>query len=347
MEIAEPAEEWLTSAQAMSLARRTGTDRVMPWEQLGQSGIATPVMERSPVTIPPIMQPRRRMPKPVYPRRNGRGTYRGSRAGFRRPAGHWQADMSPRLAAARAAARAAVPATTVELQRLVRIPSISGSAAHRGDVIQAVEWLATWLRRRTRSVHLVPTRAGPVVLARVIGRERGRPTVLLYGHLDVRPAGAGWTRSPFYGVVQGSRLVARGASDDKGQLMAQLAALDALISVGGPPGDVIVVVEAAEEIGSPTLAEVLRRWRDHAVVRGPVVAVVISDTRAARPGVPSLTTSQRGLLALRLSVDVSAVGPRMPGDSAAPCSTRHSCSPMRCSAYAGPPEPGASLLPGN
>ena len=83
MQIAEPAEEWLTSAQAMSLARRTGTDRVMPWEQLGQSGIATPVMERSPVTIPPIMQPRRRMPKPVYPRRNGRGTYRGGRGGVR------------------------------------------------------------------------------------------------------------------------------------------------------------------------------------------------------------------------------------------------------------------------
>ena len=43
MEIAEPAEEWLTSAQAMSLARRTGTDRVMPWEQLGQAGVAAPV----------------------------------------------------------------------------------------------------------------------------------------------------------------------------------------------------------------------------------------------------------------------------------------------------------------
>lgn len=83
MQIAEPAEEWLTSAQAMSLARRTGSDRVMPWEQLGQSGIATPMVERSPVTIPPIVQPRRRMPTPVYPKRNGRGTYRGGRAGRR------------------------------------------------------------------------------------------------------------------------------------------------------------------------------------------------------------------------------------------------------------------------
>ncbi|MCW2846632.1 MAG: hypothetical protein JWR90_606 [Marmoricola sp.] len=85
MNIAEPAEEWLTSAQAMSLARRTGSDRVLPWEQLGQSGIASPVAERSPLTVPPsFAQPRRRMPSPVYPTRGGRGTYRGGRSG-RRP----------------------------------------------------------------------------------------------------------------------------------------------------------------------------------------------------------------------------------------------------------------------
>lgn len=84
MDIAEPAEEWLTSAQAMSLARRTGTDRVLPWEQLGQSGIAAPVAERSPLSVPPITQPRRVAP-PVYPVRGGRGTYRGGRGGVRRP----------------------------------------------------------------------------------------------------------------------------------------------------------------------------------------------------------------------------------------------------------------------
>lgn len=79
MNIAEPAEEWLTSAQAMSLARRTGTDRVLPWEQLGQSGVAAAYAERSPLTIPPIAQPRGGMPRPTYPRRNGKGTYRGGR----------------------------------------------------------------------------------------------------------------------------------------------------------------------------------------------------------------------------------------------------------------------------
>lgn len=79
MNIAEPAEEWLTSAQAMSLARRTGSDRVLPWEQLGQSGVAASVADRTPLSVPP----RRTMPRPVYPRRGGLGGYRGSAAGRR------------------------------------------------------------------------------------------------------------------------------------------------------------------------------------------------------------------------------------------------------------------------
>ncbi len=81
MEIAEPAEEWLTSAQAMSLARRTGSDRVLPWEQLGQSGVAAQFGERSPLAQSPAL---RRMP--AYPRRGGLGTYQGGRSGARPPA---------------------------------------------------------------------------------------------------------------------------------------------------------------------------------------------------------------------------------------------------------------------
>ena len=77
MEIAEPAEEWLTSAQAMSLARRTGTDRVMPWEQMGQAGVAARYDERSPAQMPPAA----RGGGPIYPRRNGLGTYRGGQGG--------------------------------------------------------------------------------------------------------------------------------------------------------------------------------------------------------------------------------------------------------------------------
>ncbi|MFD3401172.1 hypothetical protein ACFWUU_10865 [Kribbella sp. NPDC058693] len=75
MEIAEPSEEWLTSAQAMSLARRSGTDRVMPWEQLGQSGVAARYSERTPAQMPPSAR------GPMYPQRGGTGTYRGGQGG--------------------------------------------------------------------------------------------------------------------------------------------------------------------------------------------------------------------------------------------------------------------------
>jgi hypothetical protein len=74
MEIAEGAEEWLTSAQALALAQRTGSDRVLPWEQLGQAGIAVRAAERSPLQVPRPGRP----PRPVYPRKGGLGTYRGS-----------------------------------------------------------------------------------------------------------------------------------------------------------------------------------------------------------------------------------------------------------------------------
>jgi hypothetical protein len=70
MEIAEQSEEWLTSAQAMTLARRTGSDRVLPWDSLGQSGVAVRQSERSPLQVP---RPR----TPMYPRRGGLGSYAG------------------------------------------------------------------------------------------------------------------------------------------------------------------------------------------------------------------------------------------------------------------------------
>jgi hypothetical protein len=75
MDIAEPAEEWLTSAQAMMLARRTGSDRVLPWDELGQSGVASRYTDRSPYAVSPGAG------RPMYPRRGGLGTYRGGRSG--------------------------------------------------------------------------------------------------------------------------------------------------------------------------------------------------------------------------------------------------------------------------
>jgi hypothetical protein len=80
MTIAEDCEEWLTSATAMSLARRTGSDRVLPWEQMGGSGVATQYAERSPLVVPPGA----RRP-PMYPARGGLGAYQGGRTSSRPP----------------------------------------------------------------------------------------------------------------------------------------------------------------------------------------------------------------------------------------------------------------------
>jgi succinyl-diaminopimelate desuccinylase len=199
-------------------------------------------------------------------------------------------------AAVRAAADL-LPEAEAWLARWVAIPSVSGAPEHAVDLERAAAFAAVRLRRFAVEVDVVRTPAGPVVLARVRGRRPGALPVVVYGHLDVKPAGPGWHSPPFTPVRRGRRLVARGASDDKGQLLAHLVAIEAWAAVGGPPTDVLLVLDGAEEIGSPGLARVLAR------LRRPAAAVVVSDTRQAAPGVPSLTLSQRGLLTAAVTVD--------------------------------------------
>jgi succinyl-diaminopimelate desuccinylase len=209
-----------------------------------------------------------------------------------------------RVSAARAAARHELRPGVRALTEWLEIPSVSGSRRHAGDVDRAARWVAAWLRALTPEVRVVATCGGPVVLARLRSgvRRAGAPYVVVYGHLDVKPPGPGWTSDPFRPVRRGPRLVARGASDDKGQLMAHLVALRAWTRAGGVPGDVVVVVDGAEEIGSPGLGDALDRHRG-GLLAGRSLAVVVSDTRAAAPGVPSLTVSQRGLLSLAVAAD--------------------------------------------
>jgi len=200
--------------------------------------------------------------------------------------------VDSRLGTARRAAARAAPAALRDLESWLRIPSISGSP----DVDRAAAWVAARLRNCGAEVRRAGTSSAPVVLARTPGL--GGATTVVYGHLDVKPPGPGWTTAPFRPARLGHRLQARGASDDKGPVAAHLAALSAWARAGGPPGDVVTVVDGAEEIGSPTLSPAL------AGVRGPVAAVVVVDTRSAGLGRPTVTLSQRGSVPLLLTVDV-------------------------------------------
>lgn len=201
-------------------------------------------------------------------------------------------------AAARAAADL-VPEAEEWLARWIAIPSVSGSPQHAAAVESAARFVVARLRRFAAAVEVVPTSSGPIVLARVAGRDPSRPAVVGYGHLDVRPAGTGWHTPPFTPVRRGRLLFGRGASDDKGQLLAHLVAVEGWAAVGGPPTDVVLVIDGAEEIGSPGLAGALSR------IRQPIGAVVLSDTRQARPRTPSLTVSQRGVITLSVTVDTA------------------------------------------
>jgi succinyl-diaminopimelate desuccinylase len=214
--------------------------------------------------------------------------------------------------AARAAARRGLRPGLAALAEWLAIPSVSGSRAHEPDVWRAARWATARLEELTAEVRLERTAHGPVVLARLRSgvRRADAPLLVVYGHLDVKPPGQGWTGDPFRPRVRGQRLIARGASDDKGQLMAHLVALRAWRAISGSGaglgaglgGDVVVVVDGAEEVGSPGLEEALARHR-HGLLAGRPIAVLVSDTRSAGPGVPSLTVSQRGLLSLRVGID--------------------------------------------
>jgi acetylornithine deacetylase/succinyl-diaminopimelate desuccinylase-like protein len=124
--------------------------------------------------------------------------------------------------------------------------------------------------------------------------------VLVYGHYDVQPAVKedGWDSDPFEPVERGGFIYARGSSDDKGQMLAQVKAIESLLASGGAPVNIKVLIEGEEEIGSMHLGDVVRANKD----RLKADLCVISDGGMQSIDCPSITYSLRGLLAMELEV---------------------------------------------
>ena len=116
-----------------------------------------------------------------------------------------------------------------ELQELVRFPSVSAQPKHAGDMKRCAAWLADHLRRiGLEHARIIPTPGHPLVCAEW-RHLPGGPTVLLYGHYDVQPVDSlhEWRSPPFEPTVRGSNLYGRGASDDKGQMLVHVKAVEA------------------------------------------------------------------------------------------------------------------------
>jgi len=153
-----------------------------------------------------------------------------------------------------------LPSVRADLERLIRIPSVSADPAaasrvHESALIVAALLGNTGLAEVDVDILTVPG-GQPAVMAHRPAPP-GAPTVLLYAHHDVQPPGdpADWDSDPFQPAERDGRLFGRGAADDKAGLAVHLAALRA--HAGDLPVGVTVLVEGEEEIGSPTLADFL------------------------------------------------------------------------------------------
>lgn len=179
------------------------------------------------------------------------------------------------------------------LKDFVTIASVSTDDAYRPQMKQAAGFVMERCRAAGLEPRLVETARHPAVLAR--GPEcPGKPTVLIYGHYDVQPAEDVelWQSDPFQPEVRDHRMYGRGASDNKGQILAHLNALEALTNCGGIPVNVVVLVEGEEEIGSPNLPALLTAEKEY--LKADVA--VVSDTSTAVKGYPTIHYSLRGIV---------------------------------------------------
>ena len=180
------------------------------------------------------------------------------------------------------------------LADLLRIPSISTDPSRAQDVRRAAEMLVDVFRENgVESVEIQPTAGHPVVYAEWKGAP-GAPTVLVYGHYDVQPIAdeSEWTSPPFEPRIDDGKIWARGATDDKGQLLVHVLGAGAHLGANGKlPVNVKFLLEGEEEIGSEHLEEFVEAHRD----RLSCDTIVISDTAMYAPGVPSICTGLRGI----------------------------------------------------
>ncbi len=176
----------------------------------------------------------------------------------------------------------------------LRFPSISTDSANAGDVLRCAEWLAAQCHDAGLSAKIYPTAKHPVVLAKN-AHKAGRPHVVIYGHYDVQPVDDPkhvWLSKPFDPVIRDNVIYARGATDNKGQLMAHLCGVAATMEQHGDlPVNLTFLFEGEEEIGSPNLAPFLEQHR--AELDCDIIA--ISDTGMVAPGVPTFTYGLRGI----------------------------------------------------
>ncbi|MCQ8833423.1 M20/M25/M40 family metallo-hydrolase [Streptomyces malaysiensis] len=185
-----------------------------------------------------------------------------------------------------------------ELSEWLRIPSVSADPARTDDVRRSAEWLKDHLAATGFPVtEIWDTPGAPAVFAEWPSGDPDALTVLVYGHHDVQPAARedGWRTDPFEPVIEDGRLHARGAADDKGQVLFHTLGIRAHLAVtgrGAPAVNLKLLIEGEEESGSPHFPELIRSYADRLVCD----TVIVSDTGMWSEDTPTVCTGMRGLV---------------------------------------------------
>lgn len=188
-----------------------------------------------------------------------------------------------------------------ELGEFLSIPSVSERPADQKNIRSAADWVADRLRAVPfPRIQVFETAGHPVVYAEDLSAGVQAPTVIMYGHYDVQSAAPldDWESDPYRAEVRGDNLHARGASDNKGMIMACIAAAEAATHAGGLPINLKFLIEGEEEIGSVHLVDFLRKHRDMLMcdfVLNPDVGLLGEDT-------PTIFYGLRGMCMCRVRI---------------------------------------------
>src|SRR5437870_3411687 len=192
-----------------------------------------------------------------------------------------------------------------EFNSFLRFPSVSTDDQYKQKLEECARWLVEKLTSIGLEAQLVPTRGHPIVWARN-KHQPGRRTVLIYGHYDVQPPDPLelWDSPPFEPVLKNGYVFARGATDNKGQILSHILGIQETLQKDGDlPLNLHLVVEGEEEVGSQNLPKFLNDNRDALKCE----VVLVSDTGMIAPRTPTLSYGLRGVAALEIKVS----GPKM------------------------------------
>jgi acetylornithine deacetylase/succinyl-diaminopimelate desuccinylase-like protein len=193
-----------------------------------------------------------------------------------------------------------------ELVELLRIPSISADPLHKEDLKKTAEWIKNALIEiGCSSVQIYDTEGHPIVYGEILVSEKA-PTVLVYGHYDVQPPDPLelWESPPFEPVIKKTNLhpkgaiFARGACDDKGQMLMHIKAIELLNKSNTLKNNIKFIIEGEEEVGSDHLEKFIT---DHkSMLQSDII--LISDTGINSIENPAITTGLRGLSYMEVSI---------------------------------------------